>query len=169
VSKRRSKPSLTVEDQAAELVQIDAELKSLQAQITERVNRLDELRKGRADVKTRLVRDRLQGAVGDFVKITGSGYWMTPKSRLKPMEGDIGRLLKVGRTRALIDFGEELHTWYVALQAIGTVQDPLTKSLEDLERQDADRRWLAQLEERMDELDSGPPELPDEDEDEDDA
>jgi hypothetical protein len=48
---------------------------------------------------------------------------------------------------------------------LGTVQDPLTKDFETLEREDRDRRSLARLEEHMDELESGPEGLPDEDED----
>ncbi len=162
---RTPKPSMSPEEQAAELAKLDAELKALEQQQTALSQRRSTLHERRIELKTQLMRDRLKGSLGEFVKITGNGYWMTPKSRLKPMEGDIGRLLKVGRTRALIDFGEELHTWYVALPAIGTVQDPLTKSFEALEREDRDRRWLATLDEHMDELVSGPEGWPDEDED----
>jgi hypothetical protein len=159
---RRPNPSMTEEEQASELAKIDAEIDAVQGQAITLSRRLEELRKRRVDVKTRLVRERLQGVVGQFVKLTSTTHWMAPKSRLKPMEGDIGRLLKVGRTRALIDFGDELHTWYVALPAIGTVQDPLTKSFEALAQEDAERRWWARLEEGMDGL-SGIDEEEDED------
>jgi hypothetical protein len=163
MAKRRDlKPQMTIEEQAAELTKIDAELKSLQAEQITLNERRSTLQERRTLVSTQLMRDRLKDTVGEYVKVAGQGSYMVPMRRLHPMVGDIGRLLKVGRTRALIDFGEELHTWYVALEAIGTVNDPLTVSADELFKGDVFRRETASIDEELEALIAGSDEIPDE-------
>jgi hypothetical protein len=170
MAKRRSpKPKMTVDEQAAEMAQIDAELKTLHEQQHALWQRLNSLQERRKLVNTQLIRDRLQDAIGQYVKLTGNGYYMERTLRyLQPKAGDIGRLLKIGRSRALIDFGEELHTWYVALQAVGTVKDPLADSVDERARDDAINRWFGEMEKEMEEWENRADELPDEDEDQED-
>jgi hypothetical protein len=167
MAKRRTpKPRMTVEEQAAELARLDGEMQALHAQQMALSQQLGALGQCRARLITQLVRDRLQESLGEFVKLTGYRSFPVPMRRLQPVIGDIGRLVKIGRSRVLVDFGEELGSWYVPLGAIGTVQDPLAKSVDDIS---VDRMLMearAENQERLDELIAGPDELPDEDDEE---
>jgi hypothetical protein len=166
--RRQPRPPTTMEEQAAELAKIDAELQALRAELNAFFDRRSALEERRTLIRTQLMRDRLKDAVGGYVKVTGQGFYMVPMRRLQPMVGDIGRLLKIGRTRALIDFGEDLHTWYIALEAIGTVKDPLTVSVDELFKGDVWRQETASIDEELDAMIAGPDEIPDEDENDED-
>jgi hypothetical protein len=142
---------MTRKQQTAELVKIDAEITEVESQILELRGRQQALYDRRTLVCTQLQRDQLKDAVGQYVKLTDKRY-MAPMKRLQPMVGDIGRLVKLGRTRALIDFGEEMHTWYVALPSVGTVHDPLAQWTDDLAAEDSLRHFRAESQEEMDRL-----------------
>jgi hypothetical protein len=165
MAKRRTpKPDMTPEEQAAKLAQIDAELKALHTQEMALSERRQALQERRTLVRTQLMRDRLQASLGEFVKLTGNGFYLVPMRRLQPIVGDLGRLVKIGRSRVLVNFGEELGSWYVPLQAVGTVQDPLTKTVDDISFDRLQMEAGAGIQERLDSLIDAPDELPDEDE-----
>jgi hypothetical protein len=131
----------TSQTQAEELAVLAAHIKANEVEMLRLGRELDELHKRREFVATRLERGRLRSALGSYVKLVGDEY-MEPKTVVKPKAGAIGRLISIGRTRAMVDFGEDLHTWYVPLTAVSPVTDPLTQGsvperspmLESLER-----------------------------------
>jgi hypothetical protein len=121
-------PSMTMEEASAELAKIEAEDEALRAQLLAITRRRDELSTRRREIEPVLVRARVEASLGEFVAIRGD-LWRA--RRLEPKAGDVGRLLKIGRTRALIDFGDRLRTWYVPLEAVGEVRDPFADERRD--------------------------------------
>jgi hypothetical protein len=117
----------TMADHAQELADIEAKLRASEEELLRLHRDREALSRRREFVATRLERQRLLDSLGGFVKLTGDAD-MEPKTVVRPKVGAVGRLIKIGRTRAMVDFGEDLHTWYVPLTAVTQVTDPLAPS-----------------------------------------
>jgi hypothetical protein len=113
-----------METQAQELAALDAQIHANEAEVIKLSREREALQQRREFVATRLERERLRASMGSYVKLIGAAY-MEPKTVVKPKAGAIGRLIRIGRTRAIVDFGEDLHVWYVPLTAVSPVTDPL--------------------------------------------
>ena len=121
-TRREEQPSTTPEEAHAELAKIAAEDADLRAQIIDISRRREALNTRRKELHLVLARASAEACVGEFVAMTAHVKLL---QRREPKPGDIGRVLKIGRTRALIDFGDQLRTWYVPIEALGEVKDPL--------------------------------------------
>jgi hypothetical protein len=71
-----------------------------------------------------------QPSAREYYACTDVTPWQLDQ-RPQPQAGDIGRLRKVDRTHALIDFGDELRTWHIPLWAVGEVKDPFADDRRD--------------------------------------
>lgn len=127
---RRLAPRLTLSRPVDELTAAEARTENAKIAVAERASKrqLDAIFRGQREIWARrhevervVLRAHLQPLIGEFVAITNPGKDV---ERLQPKAGDIGRLRKVDRSWALIDFGEELRTWHIPLWAVGEVKDP---------------------------------------------
>jgi hypothetical protein len=134
---RRLAPRLTLSRPIDELTATEARMEMAKLSVAENAwrRRLDtiyrlqgEAWKRRREIENVVLRAHLEPLIGAFVTIRDPGKAAEP---LQPKEGNIGRLRKVGPTGALIDFGDELRTWYIPLWAVGEVKDPFADDRRD--------------------------------------
>lgn len=120
--------ALTAQEARTVLVQLGAEQRALLRHFEAMGWRLGALDRHRRELELVIKRAHVEPLIGQFVAITDPG---TSATRLHPKAGDIGRLLKVEARGALMDFGDELRTWYIPLSAVGDVKDPLADDRPD--------------------------------------
>jgi hypothetical protein len=129
MAKRQSyQPPSTIEEQRAQLKEIEAALEKCMDELRAVSRRRERLLERQRGVESQLVRDLLKGSIGQYVTLRAGRYDMFPTMRrLGPHAGAIGHLVKVGRTRAVVDFGEDVKTWFVHFHGLAPVNDPLAK------------------------------------------
>jgi hypothetical protein len=120
--------ALTAPAARTESAKLSATERALMRQLKEMYRRQRELIVRRHELDLVIKRAHVEPLIGEFVTITHPG---TSAERLQPKAGDVGRLHKVDDKRALIDFGDELRTWYIPLWAVGEVKDPFADERPD--------------------------------------
>ncbi len=113
--------ALTAQAARTESAKLRAEQSALRRQVDKIVRRQTELIAREHELDLVIRRAHVEPLIGEFVTITDPGK---AAERLQPKAGDIGRRHKVDHTHALIDFGDEVRTWYIPLWAVGDVKDP---------------------------------------------
>jgi hypothetical protein len=112
---------LTAQEARTEMAKIAVAENAWRRQQEEFFRRQGEIWKRRREVEDVVLRAHVATMIGAFVVIKDPGKHVEQRV---PKAGDIGRLRKVDRSWALIDFGEELRTWHIPLWAVGDVKDP---------------------------------------------
>jgi hypothetical protein len=119
---------LTAQAARTESAKLRAEHSALTRQVDAIFRRQRELMARQHDLDLVILRGHVEPLIGEFVTISNPGELA---KRLQPKAGDIGRLRKVDRTHALIDFGDEWRTWHIPLWAVGEVKDPFADDRRD--------------------------------------
>jgi len=122
---------MTAQEARTEMAKIGVEEGALKQQQEAIFSRQREIWARCHEVERVVLRAHVETMIGEFVAIKDPGKDV---ERLQPKAGDIGRLRKVDRSWALIDFGEELRTWLIPLWAVGDVKDPFADDRPDKER-----------------------------------
>jgi hypothetical protein len=73
-------------------------------------HRQGEILSRQIEIDLAIKRLHVEPLIGEFVSITDPGH---EAKRLQPKAGDVGRLRKVEGRLALIDFGDELRSWFI--------------------------------------------------------
>jgi hypothetical protein len=112
---------LTAQQARTERAKLRAEDRAWRRQFETILRRQRELMARQSELDLEIKRAHVEPLIGEFVTITNPGK---EAEQLRPKAGDIGCLRKVDRKWTLIDFGDELRTWYIPLWAVGDVKDP---------------------------------------------
>jgi hypothetical protein len=118
-----SKLSMSTEQASEELAAIRRKLREIDQRWSDHCAEQRELQERYDAIEGELNAHRLQGWLGQYVMLT-----YTPSDRnlrvAKPTRGTIGRLVKVHRKYAIVDFGDK-RLWKVPVIALRGVDHPL--------------------------------------------